>query len=509
MSEKEVLDTSELFSNNYGIWSQACPYESKRGQKIKYSASRIQNEFVQKNDRYVIMAYVDNELAGHIFYLKRSGPKTRDIIFVLQLVVAEKYRKHKIATRMMKSIWQLSNCYAWGLFTSNPMTIKVLESATMRKVDIKLINKKLDKIREVVKDVFPTMDWFDKYENGMVATDFYVDHTDLNHRIKTSYNGDIFPFSHDLEEGKEWLAITFASQKPTFSSIEEWEEYLKYSQEDIMSAYSNMKMDTQAWTQNTIPEVDFLTSKLIQKDDLILDIGCGYGRHSLELHKRGYKVIGVDFSEKKIIQSTKKFNIDFLHCADIREYKLKKKKADVSLCLYDVVGSFPLERDNLRILHSANRNLKRNGKIALSVMNMELTRNRCKQIVTDVRDNVDALLDLESSNTMQETGDVFNGKKILIDEFDGTVYRKEQFTPEDSLPCEMIVRDRRYTISGIQKLLNKSGFIVDETFFFKAGKLDKPLSSSKGKEIFVIAHKANLLMRLIMKLYPMPEAWKN
>ena len=46
MSEKEVLDTSELFSNNYGIWSQACPYESKRGQKIKYSASRIQTEFV-------------------------------------------------------------------------------------------------------------------------------------------------------------------------------------------------------------------------------------------------------------------------------------------------------------------------------------------------------------------------------------------------------------------------------------------------------------------------------
>ena len=36
----------------------------------------------------------------------------------------------------------------------------------MRKVDIKLINKKLDKIREVVKDVFPTMDWFDKYENN-------------------------------------------------------------------------------------------------------------------------------------------------------------------------------------------------------------------------------------------------------------------------------------------------------------------------------------------------------
>lgn len=65
-------------------------------------------------------------------------------------------------------------------------------------------------------------------------------------------------------------------------------------------------------------------------------------------------------------------------------------------------------------------------------------------------------------------------------------------------------------MSGIQRLLNKAGFIVDNSFYFKAGKLNKPLSENQlqAKEIFVVAHKAEYLQRKLHSMAKMPKAWK-
>lgn len=504
MSEKEIYWTSLLFSENYGIWSEASPHKSKRKERIRLSPERIKELFVSKPDRYVIMAFVNGELAGHIFYLKRKGQKNNPIIFVLQLVVAEKFRNQKIATRMMTSIWQLSNCYAWGLFTSNPKTVKVLEEATMRKVNVKMIGKKIDKIREIVYDVFDSMDWIDNYENGIVSTDFYVDHGNLQKRIDSVYEDDAFSLPRDLPEGKEWLAVTFKSQHPMFSSEEEWQRYLDYSQADIVTAYSNMRMEKQSWAKHTKAEIDYLTKKYISNQDYILDYGCGIGRHTNELDNRGYKVLGIDFSEKNIKTAISTSNSDknIFICADVREYR-STIPADIVLCLYDVIGSFPNQNDNLKILKSANKSLKKGGKIILSVMNMELTENKCINVVDTVRENIDVLLSLPSSNTMQNTGDIFDGSKILIEKETGIIYRKEQFTPEDSLPCELIVRDRRYTVLSIQQLLQRSGFEIIETRFFQAGRMNKPLdsTSSHAKELLVVAQKPIFWKRIIYKFF--------
>ena len=48
------------------------------------------------------------------------------------------------------------------------------------------------------------------------------------------------------------------------------------------------------WTAN---EVDFLISTLsVKPGGNILDIPCGYGRHAIELTKRGFQVMGIDIS---------------------------------------------------------------------------------------------------------------------------------------------------------------------------------------------------------------------
>lgn len=49
--------------------------------------------------------------------------------------------------------------------------------------------------------------------------------------------------------------------------------------------------------ERTQTEVDGLINLLeLEKDSLILDLPCGYGRHSIELARRNFKIVGSDLN---------------------------------------------------------------------------------------------------------------------------------------------------------------------------------------------------------------------
>ena len=67
------------------------------------------------------------------------------------------------------------------------------------------------------------------------------------------------------------------------------------------------KYDNESFTKGTKTEVDFI-EKEINNNSLayILDIGCGTGRHAIELAKRGYRVKGIDLSGNMLSRAKEK-----------------------------------------------------------------------------------------------------------------------------------------------------------------------------------------------------------
>ena len=91
--------------------------------------------------------------------------------------------------------------------------------------------------------------------------------------------------------------------------------------EDLYEDYGK-SYEEEPFVNGTEGEVDFLEKELeFNKDKKILDIGCGTGRHSLELGKRGYNVTGIDLSESMINQAKRKRKERLQDKIKIEEYR--------------------------------------------------------------------------------------------------------------------------------------------------------------------------------------------
>ncbi len=143
--------------------------------------------------------------------------------------------------------------------------------------------------------------------------------------------------------------------------------------EELFENYAET-YDRENYTQGTKGEVDFIEEEIdFDKSKKILDIGCGTGRHAIELAKRGYHVTGIDLSESQLNRAKEKaknenINIDFIR-ADARNLNFHNE-FDLVIMLCE--GAFPLmETDemNFEILKNTKKALKPGGKLLLTTLN--------------------------------------------------------------------------------------------------------------------------------------------
>jgi len=143
--------------------------------------------------------------------------------------------------------------------------------------------------------------------------------------------------------------------------------------EELFENYGK-KYDSENFIKGTIGECDFIEKEInFNKTAQILDIGCGTGRHSIELSKRGYKITGIDLSESLLKRAKDKaagqnLNIPFFK-HDARDLPFNNE-FDLVIMLCE--GAFPLmETDemNFQILQNAASALKPKGKLIFTTLN--------------------------------------------------------------------------------------------------------------------------------------------
>lgn len=106
----------------------------------------------------------------------------------------------------------------------------------------------------------------------------------------------------------------------------------------------------------------------------ILDVPCGYGRHSVELARRGYAVAGVDAAQTQIDRARQKaqdagVSVD-LHLRDARELDFESE-FDAALNLFLSFGYFETDDEHLAMLAGIARALKPGGRFLMEFWNRE------------------------------------------------------------------------------------------------------------------------------------------
>lgn len=142
----------------------------------------------------------------------------------------------------------------------------------------------------------------------------------------------------------------------------------------------SLDIKNDCWVEDTIRQTDFIIEALdLRKNHRILDLACGFGRHSLELAKRGFEVVGVDITRDYIIDAENSAKKEGLSAqfilSDIRDLQFDQE-FDAVLNLADgAIGYLENDKENLKIFDVIANALKPGGNI-LWIYAMQNMQNR-------------------------------------------------------------------------------------------------------------------------------------
>jgi len=475
LSDGDFVELSRVFSDFYGRWSASAPAPYRPGGRIRMPAGRYRDWYA--NDSFkVARCRLNDRLVGHAIYLNIETTRGR-VALVVQLVVDEAHRHRGIAKTLLHAAFGFSDYYAWAIVTSSPCTIAALEAATFRRGNLARMKADADFIGDEIMSRIPFLAGVSpeiSLRGSRVNSGFFTDRT-----IEQPGTADAVARYGCLPEGYEWLAVVFSDQSP--DDLDSLDLLVAQSGEFVRAAYRRMPQECQPWARKAEEEVSVIVRMLpgLSADASICDFGAGCGRHVMAFRRAGFRnVSGIDFALPDRV------SVSGIVAADCRTWR-PGMKFDLIVCLYDVIGSFPSDEENRRIIANVVANLKQGGHAVVSVANAEFSDKRAVKSVSleDRNSFLREICRLSPSNAMASDGEFFS-RPALWNRETGLFYHKEQFESDLDLPAEYLVVDRRYVVDEIVGMLEGAGLTVLSHEFVRAG-FSTPFARTAGKEILL------------------------
>lgn len=207
----------------------------------------------------------------------------------------------------------------------------------------------------------------------------------------------------------------------------------------------------------------------LKKCSKILDLGCGRGRHSINLTEKGYQVTGIDLSEQAI--STAREKARALGMDEI-QFKVRDMRDplpetfDAVVNLFTTFGYFESDTENARVFDSVRQMLVPGGIFVLDYLNATRVRNAIRP---------------------SEEGS-FHGIQYTIKRYirDNAVFKEIKFSGDKIDGArEYAERVKLYTRSWFEREMGKRDLAIDYIYGDYEGSDFDPESSDR---FLIISH---------------------
>ena len=248
--------------------------------------------------------------------------------------------------------------------------------------------------------------------------------------------------------------------------------------------------------RNTEQEVDLLVrSAGLQRNDRLLDLCCGQGRHSLELARRGFQyVTGLDRSRYLIRLARKRarqrnLQVSF-HEGDARRFRLGDGEFHCVCILGNSFGYFDRPEDDLAVLEAVKRALASGGVLVMDLMDGEWMRSHFEPRSWEWVD--------QNHFVCRERG--------LAEDGDRLISREVVVHAERGVIADQFYAERLYSRERMEALMQRAGF--GNLRFHSVATPDSPRNQDLGMvehRLFLTAEAPRRIPGLARRAVPFPE----
>lgn len=209
----------------------------------------------------------------------------------------------------------------------------------------------------------------------------------------------------------------------------------------------------------TLAEIEWIVDEGNLKPwSSVLDIMCGYGRHCLELGRRGIKVTGVDNLSDYITELKYKANTDNLPvkalCEDALEMQIDEQY-EAAICMGNSLQFFD-EEDLIKLLSNISAHLKPGGKFFINTWS-----------IAEI-----ALKNFKETGSGRFGNFLYQTESKLLSH-PNRIEMKSLITTDTGEREEKTGIDFIYSISELEVMLNNTGFILKEIYSIPGRKVFK------------------------------------